>query len=138
MDNPLLDYPGYLLRRAASSRLAQLSRHLEPLGLGVTEATILALISRNPDISQAECGRLLSMQRTNLNPFMRRLAARGLVVAAQGRGRTQLLRLTDEGSRLAASAVAEFEAHEARIFDAVPERLRSELVPLLHCLIHTE
>ena len=58
MDNPLLDYPGYLLRRAAKSRHAQLWQYLEPLGVGVFEASIIVLIGRNPGVSQAECGRM--------------------------------------------------------------------------------
>lgn len=134
MENPLLGYPGYLLRRAASSRLAELARHLEPLGIGVTEASILTLIGRNPDVSQAECGRMLSIQRTNLNPTMRRLIDRGLVSSAKGAGRTQCLRLTQAGEELTRRIVDEFEAHEERIFAAVPEHLRPELLPLLRSL----
>jgi hypothetical protein len=63
MDNPFLAFPGYLLRRAAISRLAQLSQHLEPLGIGVSEASILVMIGRNPGLSQAECGRSPSIKR---------------------------------------------------------------------------
>jgi DNA-binding MarR family transcriptional regulator len=134
MDNPLLAYPGYLLKRAASSRLSQLARHLEPLGVGVSEASIVTLIDRNPDISQAECGRLLSIQRTNLNPITRRLTDRGIVVSSKGPGRTQHLRLSEAGAALAKQIVVEFEAHEARIYASVPEHLRSELLGLLRGL----
>ena len=135
MKNPLASYPGYLLRRAASSRLAQLGKHLEPFGLGIGEASILTLIHFNPDISQAECGRALSIQRTNLNPVMHRLIDRGLVIASKGPGRTQLLRLTAEGEALTSRVLVEFEAQEERIFAAVPAHLREELVPLLRSLI---
>lgn len=134
MDNPLLDYPGYHLRRAAGIRLAELARHIEPFGLGVTEGSILTLIDRNPDISQAECGRLLSIQRANLNPIVRRLIERNLIVSSKGPGRTQCLRLSDEGTRLATRIVAEFEAHEQRIYAMVPEHLRPELLGLLRAL----
>jgi hypothetical protein len=68
MENPFLDYPGYLLRRAAKSRQFQLTQYLEPLGVGVFEASIIVLIARNPGISQAECGRMLSIKPPNLNP----------------------------------------------------------------------
>jgi DNA-binding MarR family transcriptional regulator len=44
------------------------------------------------------------------------------------------LSLTPAGADLAARIIAEFEAHEARIHAAVPEHLRSELVPLLRAL----
>lgn len=138
MDNPLHAYPGYLLRRAAGVRLAELARHLEPLGVSVTEGSILTLIRGNPGISQAECGRMLSIQRPNLNPIMRRLIDRGLVSSTQGTGRTQNLKLSRAGAKLEAAVVQEFEAHEARIFAAVPEHLRSELVPLLLTLVGPE
>ncbi|MEN9717453.1 MAG: hypothetical protein RIQ99_331 [Pseudomonadota bacterium] len=138
MDNPFLDYPGYLLRRAANSRLAHLGKRLEPLGVKVTEASILTLIGRNPDISQAECGRLLSIQRANLNPIIRNLRDRKLVVCTQGQGRTLCLRLTDQGQALGVQILQEFEAQEARIFEAVPEHLRPELVPLLRGLYCSE
>jgi DNA-binding MarR family transcriptional regulator len=134
MDNPLLNYPGYLLRRASASRLAQLTQHLEPLGIGVSEASILVLIGRNPGISQAECGRTLSIQRTNLNPIIRRFIDRRLVESSKGVGRIQCLHLTQVGNELATRIIEEFEAQEARIYDAVPEHLRSQLVPLLRAL----
>jgi len=134
MDNPLHNYPGYLLRRASTSRLVQLSQHLEPLGVGVSEASILVLIGRNPGISQAECGRILSVQRPNLNPKIRRLIDRQLVIAAKGQGRIQCLSLSQSGEALVARIMVEFEAQEARIYEAVPEHLRGELVPLLRAL----
>lgn len=134
MDNPFLDYPGYLLRRAAISRLAQLGQYLEPLGVGVSEASILFLISRNPGISQAECGRMLGIQRPNLNPIIRRFITRNLVISTKGVGRIQCLSLSEEGRQLVARIDVEFAAQEARIYDAVPAHLHAELVPLLRAL----
>jgi DNA-binding MarR family transcriptional regulator len=134
MDNPFLNYPGYLLRRAAKSRLTQLAQYLEPLGVGVSEASILVLIGRNPGISQAECGRTLSIQRPNLNPIIRRLIERKLVDSAKGQGRILCLTLSRPGEDLVRSVIAEFEAHEARIYSATPEHLRQDLAPLLRAL----
>jgi DNA-binding MarR family transcriptional regulator len=134
MDNPLLNFPGYLLRRASKSRMVQLSQYLEPLGVGVSEASILVLIARNPDISQAECGRMLSIKRPNLNPIIRRFIDRELVITAKGQGRIQCLSLSQSGEVLVASIMAEFEAQEARLYEAVPPHLRDELVPLLRAL----
>jgi len=134
MDNPLLDYPGYLLRRAAKSRHAQLWQYLEPLGVGVFEASIIVLIGRNPGVSQAECGRMLSIKTSNLNPIIRRFIERKLIDRTNGRGRTLCLRLSAAGEALAQRIVTEFEAQEARIYSAVPAHLRHELVPLLRTL----
>jgi len=134
MKNPLQSYPGYLLRRAAISRFLQLEKRLEPLGLRTIEASILTLVHHNPEISQAECGRQLSIQRANLNPIMRRLIERGLVISSKGVGRAQSLRLTEVGALLTLQAIAEFEAHEQIIFAAVPEHMRDQLIPLLIAL----
>ncbi|RVU04139.1 MarR family transcriptional regulator [Novosphingobium umbonatum] len=134
MDNPFLNFPGYLLRRAASARLAQLAQYLEPLGVGVSEASILVLIGHNPGISQAECGRMLSIQRPNLNPVIHRFINRGLLVTTKGVGRVQCLRLSEEGSALVAQIEAVFAAQEERIYAAVPEHLRDDLVPVLRAL----
>jgi DNA-binding MarR family transcriptional regulator len=134
MENTLLNDAGYLLRQAAKSRLAQLAQHLEPIGLGVSEASMLVLIGRNPGVSQAECGRMLSIQPPNLNPITRRLIERKLIDSRKGRGRALCLALTGEGARLMQGIVAEFEAQEARIYGAIPEHLRRDLVPLLRAL----
>ncbi|MDB5676724.1 MAG: MarR family transcriptional regulator [Sphingomonas bacterium] len=134
MDNPLLDSTGYLLWRAAKSRFAQLARHLEPLGIGVSEASILLLIARNPGISQTECGQMLSIKPPNLNPIIRRFIKRALVDSTKGRGRTLCLRLTEEGERLKQHILVEFEAQEVRIYSAVPEHLRQDFAPLLRAV----
>lgn len=138
MDNPLSNFPGYLLRRASKSRMAQLSQHLEPLGVGVSEGSILVLVGRNPGISQAECGRMLSIKRPNLNPIIRRFIDRDLIISTKGQGRIQCLNLSESGKALAKRIMAEFEAQEARIHEAVPEHLRDELVPLLRALWWSE
>lgn len=134
MDNPFVQYPGYLLRRASKSRLAQLAQHLEPLGVGVSEASILVLVGRNPGISQAECGRLLSVKRPNLNPIIRRFIERNLIISTKGQGRIQCLNLSESGGALAERITQEFEAQEARIYEAVPPHLRDELIPMLNAL----
>jgi DNA-binding MarR family transcriptional regulator len=134
MENPFLNYPGYLLRRASGARVAQLAQYLEPLGVGVTEASILVLIGHNPGISQAECGRMLSIQRPNLNPVIHRFINRQLLVTTKGVGRVQCLRLSEEGEALVQQVLAVFDAHEARMIAAVPEHLREELVPMLRAL----
>ncbi|WP_206244402.1 MarR family winged helix-turn-helix transcriptional regulator [Novosphingobium terrae] len=134
MKNPLDAYPGYLLRRAAATRLAYLTRRLEPLGVMVTEASILVTIGYNPGISQAECGRALAIQRPNMNPLVRRMVERGWVVTEKGQGRAQGLHLSPTGADLAARIEAIFEAHEAWIIAAVPVEAREHLMPILRAL----
>lgn len=134
MKNPIGDYPGYLLRRAASANIARLARRLEPFGVSVTEASILALIVENPDISQAESGRVLAIKRANLNPLVRRLVTRGLVEVVKRRGRAQGLQATAEGMIAAREIEIVFETHENDIIAGVPAHLRDTLVETLRAL----
>ena len=134
MKNPIAQFPGYLLRRAASARMAELARRLEPFAVSVTEASILALIVANPDISQAECGRVLAIKRANLNPLVRRLVTRGLVEVVMRRGRAQGLQATAEGLAIAREIETVFETHESDMMAAVPPHLRETLVETLRAL----
>ncbi|HWU03622.1 MAG TPA: MarR family transcriptional regulator [Novosphingobium sp.] len=134
MDNPFEDYPGYLLRRAAGAKLAHLSRRLEPLGVLVTEASVIVMIAHNPGVSQAECGRLLAVQRTNMNPIVRRMIERGWIAVHKGRGRAQGLSMTPVGQELAAAIETVFVDHENWIMAAVPDALRPHVMPILRAL----
>lgn len=134
MDNPLHEFPGYLLRRAAAARMAELSQRLAPLRLTVSEASVVAVIADNPGLSQTEVGRMLAIQRANMNPMVRRLSERGIVLMRQGNGRALGLTLSKEGRVVADAIVATFLDHEAGMMARVPEDLRPMVAPVLMAL----
>ena len=74
MQDPLIDLPGYVLRRASSAMMAALAREMEGLGLRSVEATILQILQQQPGLTQSALGRILDIQRANMTPIAARLA----------------------------------------------------------------
>lgn len=100
LTDPLEAMLGYQLRRASLVTLAALSDALEALGLRLTEAIILRLVSANPGCNQAEIGRTLGVKRTNMVPIIGGLVDAGLISRSVADGRTHALHLTDQGAAM--------------------------------------
>ncbi len=97
LSNPLEGLVGYHLRRAANAMLVDLARRIEPLGLTLTEMSVVQLIAANPGIRQSEIGKALAIKRANMAPIIAALEARGHVSRMALDGRSQGLNLTDSG-----------------------------------------
>jgi DNA-binding MarR family transcriptional regulator len=138
LHNPFEHWPGYLLHRAARFRLARLHARLVPLGLSVLEASVLVLIGQNPGLSQVACGRMLAVQRANMNPLVHRLVHGGWVLVGQAQGRRRGLALTAAGQALAMRLEQAFAEQEAWIMAAVPEAFREAVMPVLRALYRLE
>lgn len=134
MDDPLLRYPGYVLRRASGAAMAEFAGRMEVLGLRTSEATILQIVAANPGISQSALGRMLDIQRANMTPIAARLEARGLVRRLPSDGRSLGLELTDEGQQLAQKARGVIDAFEIELTNRIPEEHRAHLLPALLAL----
>lgn len=134
MRDPLLQFPGYVLRRASSAAMAMFVERLEPLGLRTAEATMLQIIADNPGISQSALGRMLDIQRANMTPIAARLEARGILRRRPSDGRSLGLELTDAGRELAGSARKVIEDFEAELTARVPAEHRAHLLPALMAL----
>ena len=134
MIDPLKLLPGYVLRRASSKVAAELSARLAPLGLRSSDVSVLLLIEVNPGITQSELGRVLDIQRANINPIVSKLSDRGLIVREKVDGRSQGLVLTGEGGALTSRARAAIEIFEEGLVQRVPVRLRRQMLPLLTAL----
>ncbi len=134
MRDPLLKFPGYVLRRASSAMMADFAARLEPLGLKTVEATMLQIIRDNPGISQSALGRMLDIQRANMTPMAARLEARGLVRRTPSDGRSLGLELTESGAELADRARDVVETFEAELTARIPEEHRAHFLPALLAL----
>jgi DNA-binding MarR family transcriptional regulator len=134
MLDPLLKYPGYVLRRASSAAMAEFATRIEALGLRTSEATILQIVAENPGISQSALGRMLDIQRANMTPIAARLEARGLVRRLPSDGRSLGLELTPEGLQLAQKARAAIDAFETELTNRIPAEHRAHLLPALLAL----
>lgn len=134
MRDPLLKYPGYILRRASTAAMAEFASRIVVLGLRTSEATILQIVAENPGISQSALGRMLDIQRANMTPIAARLEARGLVRRLPSDGRSLGLELTPEGQQLAEKARAIIDTFETDLTNRIPVEHRAHLMPALLAL----
>jgi DNA-binding MarR family transcriptional regulator len=134
MIDPLKSLPGYVLRRASSKLAAELGARLAPLGLRSADVSVLLLIDANPGVTQSELGRVLDIQRANMNPLVTKLSARGLVERQKVDGRSQGLALTQQGRSLTEEARIAITTFEDQLLLRMPVKLRPHLLPLLSAL----
>ena len=126
--NPLDQLLGYQLRRASVAMLADLGGGLAALDLRVTEASVLMVIGANPDITQSEVCRVLSIQRANMVPLATQLERRGLIHKGAAIGRAQALCLTQAGRKIVRECQERIAAHEARFLDGLTKEQSEALI----------
>ena len=134
MDDPLLRFPGYALRRAANSTAAELSARLAAVDLRQSHASLLMLVASNPGATSSALGRALGIERANMVPLLKRLEEAGLIEREAIDGKSQGLRLTAAGQRRLAEARAIIETFEAELLARVPSEHRDHLLPALNAI----
>ena len=134
MDDPLIRFPGYALRRAANATAAELSARLAALDLRQSDASLLLLVAVNPGATSSALGRALGVERANMVPLLKRLDEAGLIGREAIDGKSQGLRLTAEGQRRLGEARAIIEAFEDELLARVPAEHRDHLLPALNAL----
>ena len=134
MTDPLLNFPGYALRRAANATMAELATRLAPLGLRQTDATVMILIDADPGITASSIGRTRDIQRANMVPLLKRLDDGGLIDKQPIDGKSLGLTLTEAGRLQLKEVRAVVDAFEQELLDKVPEEHRPHLVPALNAL----
>jgi DNA-binding MarR family transcriptional regulator len=134
MEDPLSSLPGYLLRRASASALAELNQQLAAIEANHTNISLLFLIGANPGITQSDAARLLGIQRANMVGLIARIEARGWIVRERVDGRSQALSLTRVGKSAQKRAWAIVEPFEASLLERVPTELRGHVMPILRHL----
>lgn len=134
MHDPLSTLPGYLLRRASASALADLNRRLSEIEINHTDVSLLVLIGANPGLTQSEAARVLGIQRANMVSLIARIEGRGWLVRERVDGRSQALSLSTTGQAALQQAWVIVEAFEANLVERVPVDLRPFLVPVLQYL----
>ena len=134
MKDPLLEFPGYALRRAASAMMAEFSRRLEPLSLRYADVSALLLIGANPTLTASQLGRMLDIQRANMVPLLGRLTDAGLITRRPLDGKSHSLHLTEAGETRLAEARKVIEQFEGWLVAKVPPAHRDHLKPALDAL----
>ena len=134
MDDPLIRFPGYALRRAANATAAELSARLAALDLRQSDASLLLLVAVNPGATSSALGRALGVERANMVPLLKRLDEAGLIGREAIDGKSQGLRLTPAGLQRLAEARKIIETFEAELLARVPAEHRDHLLPALNAI----
>ena len=132
--DPLVDLPGYALRRAANAVMADLTARLATLQLRLSDASLLLLVRDRQTVTASQIGRVLDIQRANMVPLLNRLEAAGLVDRVPLDRKSFAIVLTAAGlaqldplDRL----IADFESG---LLAKVPPQHRDHLLPALAAL----
>jgi len=132
--DPLMNFPGYSLRRASLTEIGELARRLAKLGLRPTEGSVLVVIDANPGITQSEVGQVLEIARPNMAPLTARLIDRDLIVRERVDGRSQGLSLSATGRRLTKKVLQQMTEHEASLLAKIPPAYHVALLKALLAL----
>ncbi len=133
-DDPLAHLPGYALRRAASAMMGQLAGRFATIDLRISDASVLQLIGTRSDMTSAEIGKLLDIQRANMVPLLARLEQAGLIGRVPIDRKSQAIVLTDAGLQRLGEVIAITTNFEAELLLRVPEAHREHLLPALNAL----
>jgi DNA-binding MarR family transcriptional regulator len=102
------------LRRAARAVDRMTAAQMRKLGLSVGDIDFLLALTVGTDLSIVEIARIASLDVTWCSEISRRLKKRGLVKIERS-GRSALIRLTDDGAKLATKGLAILTAIEEEI-----------------------
>jgi DNA-binding MarR family transcriptional regulator len=123
----------FALRQAARFVTQIYERHLSQAGLTAAQYTIMAKLSRKPQLTMVDLAESMVMERTTLVRALKPLQRDGLIVseASEHDGRTYLFSLSDAGRHLFEQAAAAWreaqDEFEAKFGKARAKSLRSEL-----------
>ena len=134
LQEPLLGLTGYVLRRASTTTLAELTQGLAPLDLRPTDAALLVLLDAAPQVTHSEAAETLGLRRPNLVPIVAGLEKRGLLERTRIDFRSEGLALSDRGRLLLGKALQVIAVHEQQLIERVPEELRPMVMPILMAL----
>lgn len=133
--DPLSALPGYLLRRAANTMMAELQARLLKVGLRISDASVLLLVAENLKLTSSEIGKILDIQRANMVPLLARLEAAELIDRQPIDRKSQAIVLTSAGLKVLAQ-VKELTANfEADLVERIPPEHRDHFIPALRALI---
>lgn len=138
LQNPIEQYPGYLLRVVSQKYMGRLAEKLNVLELRVSEATVLRLIEKNRGIRQSQIGNQLNIARANMAPLVRKLEERGFVRKDPIDGRSYGLSLTNKGVAITNDVKAIMSAHEKGIENTIPESIRKQFLDTLVVLAKSD
>jgi DNA-binding MarR family transcriptional regulator len=132
--NPLKNLLGYQIRRAWAAMSSDLAQAVQDLDLTLTEMSILLLVEANPQITQSEICRELSLHRANVAPLAATLSQRDLIEREAVDRRSHGLTLSPTGKSLAREARRRIGEHEKKFLARIPAGEREALLHRIKAL----
>ena len=117
------------MQRAARALARRFDEVLRPFGLTNGQFSLLMSLNRPEPPSMGPVASLLAMDRTTLTAALKPLERRGLVkiLRDQSDRRTRILKLTDHGENLLASAFPVWKRTHDEVEQLIPDRDPDEL-----------
>ncbi|BEQ14589.1 MarR family winged helix-turn-helix transcriptional regulator [Desulfoferula mesophila] len=126
----------YNLRRAARLVSQAYDQALKPIGLKVTQFSLLASFAMAPDSKISELADWLGMDRTTLSRNLRVLEKRGLIELTQGQDRREVnVRITEEGMRTFKKALPYWARAQKEVVGNIGQDSWSSLAKELRSLV---
>lgn len=121
---------GRAARRTANVVTRAYNKALLPLGIEVTQFTILCTVALEKAQSASELADMVGVERSTLARNLDRLVESGLVSAEKGDGRRMLHRITERGADTIAEALPLWRKAQDAILEKLPpdmdEAIRSD------------
>jgi len=126
---PALDCMCASFRRSARALTQLYDEALRPLGLRVTQFTILQALERTGEVTQGLLGEVLVMDSTSLSRTLKIMTGHGWVAERRGEDRRERrLRLSPAGVRQLKRALAVWEEAQARLRRRIGEGTWNQLM----------
>jgi DNA-binding MarR family transcriptional regulator len=129
----------YLVARLDRLIRSRLSAVLEPFDVSVPQYTVLSILERRADLSNAQLARRSYITAQAMHQVVNGLQARNLVERATSsrHGRIQPMRLTTEGATLLRRCDEAVEAAEQQLFDTLGSDDRQRMRALIEACIES-
>lgn len=132
--NPLTEYPGYALRRAANAMMGDLAARLGEIDMRISEASVMLLIGERTDKTSADIGKTLDIQRANMVPLLARLEMAGLIDRVPIDRKSQAIVLTPTGKKRLITVRRITQSFEDELLARIPIEHRAHFLPALQAL----
>jgi DNA-binding MarR family transcriptional regulator len=112
---------GYSIRRAQLAIFRDIYKAFDEISVTTAQFSILAVVSDNPGVNQADLALALGVERPRIVPLIDSLEARGLAARISGVAdrRQRHIHLTSKGTKVLSDLKRRFAKHQQRLIDAL-------------------
>lgn len=130
----LTDHTGYWLRMVSNAVSQDFARRVAERGVTVAEWVFLRALYDEDGLAPTLLADRMGMTRGAISKLADRLAAKGLILRADGAGRGQVLSLTAAGRALVPTLARLADENDADFFGVLSGAERAALNEILHAL----